>query len=110
VNNHGRVIELWLHGPEVDAKAMDAVSELKELRNISLWGAHLTDESLVKLKPLKWLETLGMAGVPISDRGLEHLAYLKRLRMLWITKTEKISEEQVDNLKRALPNLRVDWQ
>jgi len=91
----------------VPASALENVGKLTELRKLSLYAASLTDESLEKLKDLGDLEALGLGATAITDQGLVHLEKLLSLRSVWLPKTSKISEQRIEDLKRALPGLIV---
>jgi hypothetical protein len=108
INNDGRVIDLKLEGRRVPASALVEVGKLTELRKLSLYAAKLTDESLENLSGLGDLEALGLGATPISDQGLVHLEKLVSLHSVWLPKTtDKISEQRIEELKRALPGLVV---
>ncbi len=110
LDNNGRVIDLKLEGRHVRPQALNEVRTLTELRQLSLYGASLTDDCLARIKGLSRLEGLGLGDTPISDQALAHLERMPSLRCLWLSKKGKVTAERVEQLKKALPGLTVYLQ
>ena len=66
------------------------------------------DEDLICLKRLQDIGSLHLDGSPISDAGLKHLYPLKSLKTVSLSST-KVTQKGVDDLKRALPNVKILW-
>lgn len=108
LNDQGRVVELKLEGAQVDDRALDNLKSLSELKLLSLYGSSVTDEGLVKLSELARLESLGLGKTKVTRRGLAHIERLPALRWLWVTDSQAISGEQVDDFKKkAVPGIVV---
>jgi len=105
----GRVISLRLEGTFVIPAVLDEVAKLTELESLSLYGASLTDDNLVKLEGLKKLRCLGLAGTQISDNGLVHLEKLDSLLWLWLPQG-KVSERRAEELKQKCSGLTIYFQ
>jgi hypothetical protein len=52
------------------------------------------------------MESLDLRKTSVSDAGLRHLHELKRLREIYLDRTE-ISDRGADDLQQALPQLRI---
>jgi hypothetical protein len=64
------------------------------------------DNGLKGIKVLTSITGLGLEDTEITDRGLEHLAALRKLRIVSVNGS-KVTEEGVKKLKQALPDVRV---
>jgi hypothetical protein len=106
VNSSGRVVSLKLEGWRIPASVLDEAGKLTELKDLSLYAALLTDDSLAKLQNLKKLQSLGLGATPITERGLAHLEGLLALRWIWLSK-ELVPSAGVDRLSAAIPGLTV---
>jgi hypothetical protein len=110
LDNNGRVIDLKLEGKRVPPQTLDDVRLLTELRQLSLYGAPLTDDCLAKIKGMPQLQGLGLGNTPITDQALAHLERIPNLRWLWLSKKGKVTAERVEQLKKAVPGLTVYLQ
>jgi Leucine-rich repeat (LRR) protein len=80
---------------------------IKDLTNIEKLIMHNTLASdLEPLKGLVKLEDLNISGTKVSD--LRPLMGLKNLRYLYIEDCKNISNQQVEDLQKALSNLRIE--
>ncbi len=66
------------------------------------------DDDLTPLEGLEHLESVDLDGAPVTDAGLRHLYPLKKLKRMALSGT-KVTRKGVDDLKRALPAVRVSW-
>jgi hypothetical protein len=66
------------------------------------------DSDLVHLKGLRDLDFLNLDGSPITNEGLKHLYPIKTLTTVYLSNT-KVTQQGVDDLKRALPNADILW-
>jgi hypothetical protein len=77
---------------------------LKNLLVLDLWNTRVSDVTpLAGLKNLQWIR---LVGTEVSD--LTPLAGLKNLEFLDLTGS-LVSEEQVNSLRKALPNCHILW-
>jgi len=102
----GNVIEMDLTAKPVGNGDLAAIARHLHLQTLWLTKTGVTDAGLADLQPLRQLRVLGLARTGITDAGLKHLAAIKSLREIWIYPT-KVSENAVDDLKTALPGVRV---
>jgi hypothetical protein len=102
----GNVIEMDLTSKPVGNRDIAVIARHQHLQSLWLTKTGVTDAGLADLQPLRQLRVLGLARTGITDAGLKHLAAIKSLREIWIYPT-KVSEAAVDELKIALPGVRV---
>jgi uncharacterized membrane protein/mono/diheme cytochrome c family protein len=91
----------------VDNKAMAGISELKNLRRLSLAGASINDSAFVYIKRLTELEFLNVTGTGVTADGLAQLLSLKKLRSLYVYETS-IDSLQVASLRAKLPGVKLE--
>jgi hypothetical protein len=85
---------------------IDNIQPLAGLTNLKKLGLGYTGISHIEpLRRLKNLETLNLDYNPISD--LKPLKNLTKLQSLDIRHCDKITKEQVDDLQKSLPNLKI---
>jgi hypothetical protein len=68
-------------------------------------NSNVSDETLSFLRGQAKIRELDLSGSGVTDRGLTHLAELKTLEGLRLKKT-KVSDDGLQRLLRALPNLK----
>ena len=100
------LIEMDLTGKPVGNGDLAVIARHPHLQTLWLTKPGVTDAGLADLQPLRHLRVLGLARTGITDAGLKHLAAIKSLREIWIYPT-RVSEGAVNNLKTALPGVRV---
>lgn len=81
-------------------KPLESLANLQEL-----WLSSSRDNKLDHLKNLTKLKTLIIFKKQVSD--LEPLKGLKNLQRLFIVECDNISDEEVEDLQKALPNLEI---
>lgn len=91
------------HTPITD-KGLPSLKNLTNLTNLVLNNTSITDEGLKSLPNLSYLD---LRYTSITDEGLENLKAQKKLTILHLTKSDKITEKGIESLKAALPNLEV---
>ena len=84
---------------------LSPLAELKSLRTLDLRMTYVRD--LSPLAELKNLKTLDLGKTRVSD--LSPLTELKNLKTL-VLLGKQVSDEQVQELKQALPNLEIIWR
>jgi len=85
------------------------ISDLKPLSNLTnlqrLWLPETEVSDIESIRNLTNLQWLHLQGTPISD--LEPLKNLINLKQLWLKDCNKITDEQIEDLQKALPNLEI---
>ena len=102
----GNVIEINLTGQPVGNSDLAQIVLHTRLQRLWLSNTGVTDAGLIELQSMKRLRVLGLARTGITDAGLKHLAAIKSLREVYIFPT-KVTDGAVDELKSALPGVRV---
>ena len=94
---------------------MPHVAQMKGLKRLNLdnvgypaEGVALTDEGSQHLGQLKNVTWIHLGKTQIGDSGLAELAKLSHLDDLIITYCENVTDEGVEKLQQALPNLKID--
>jgi hypothetical protein len=75
----------------------------------SLDHAPITDAGLVHLERLTGLQNLSLSGTQVTDNGLVCLTGLTGLRRLFLFDATPVTREGVQQLQKALPNLKIDY-
>jgi Leucine-rich repeat (LRR) protein len=89
----------------IDDKGLINLEGLTNLKRLNLDKCDITDEGLKHLEPLKKLEYLHIGSTQVTDAGLPHLYGLKNLKHLVVTYLEKVTNEGIEKLTAALPQL-----
>lgn len=83
------------------------LSPLAELQNLKILAIHNAEvRNLSPLAGLKNLEELSLTETPVND--LSPLIELKKLKLVYLVTPGLISEDQVHELREALPNCRIE--
>ncbi len=64
---------------------------------------------MIHFKDCKNLKELKLGMTQVTDAGLVHFKDCKNLKFLDLRKT-KITAKGVEELKKALPNCRIEWK
>jgi hypothetical protein len=83
------------------------LKRLTKLTELDLSHTNVADAGMAQLSGLNNLSKLGLGDTRVTDAGLAHLKTLTRLSALDVSDTE-VTEAGAKDLKRALPNLRVE--
>jgi hypothetical protein len=102
----GRVTHLRLPWRHLPLPVVAEIAKLTQLQFLEVSWTTLNDEGLAQLKDLQKLQTMSLVGTAITDRGLDQLAKLPSLQRIWVSKN-RLSEEAIENLKQARPDLAV---
>ena len=105
-DTEGNVIEIDLTGKPVGNSDLALIARHTRLQKLWLSSTGVTDAGLIDLQSMKRLRVLGLARTGITDAGLKHLAAIKSLREVYFFPT-KVTDGAVDELKAALPGVRV---
>lgn len=84
------------------------IKGLKNLKELYLFKTQVTDAGLVNLKGLRKLNRLHVYGERITDAGLTSLEGLTSLNRLTLFGRTQVTDNGVQKLQQALPNLKVD--
>lgn len=94
---------------QVGDAALAAIGKLVNLRSLSFGpGDKITDAGMKSMSALVKLESLHLNCLKITDIGLKPLAGIKTLRALRITGCDEITWNGIEELKAALPALKVN--
>lgn len=99
--------DLFLGDTEIGDGAAESLAKIENLDSLSLKGTKATDagmEALANLPRLTWLK---LTETEVGDAGLQHLAKVKTLENLYLSEEPKATEEGINKLKEALPELSV---
>jgi hypothetical protein len=97
---------LYLNETKVSDAGLRTLRSLANLRNLSLFETRITDDGLAEVAAMKKLEKLTLGGRAISDRGVEQLRGMPKLFSLELFHT-RVSAAEADDLRAAMPHLRV---
>jgi hypothetical protein len=100
-----RLQRLELRSTKINGEGLEHLKELG-LRKLGLSRTKFTDTGLVYLEDLTTLEELDVSDTAFSDSGLAHVRKLRNLRLLRLEKT-KVTDDGVNSLKEALPELEI---
>jgi len=99
-----QLIWLKLSGKPFDDTGILPLSELINLRRLSLDHTGINDNDLVNLFNLKDLQYLNLAGTNVSAEGLKGLSTLPKLQSLYISNT-LVTQEELPGLKASFPSV-----
>ena len=102
-----RIVIVKLEGTAITDAEIAHLSELTNLRKLSLRKSVATDAGLACLNKLTNLDFLNLEGTVVTDAGLDHLRRLKDLRILVLTGTA-VTDAGMANLGE-LTKLRQLW-
>jgi internalin A len=101
--------ELWLGGPKITDGGLAQLGEMTGLTTLGLYHARITDAGLVHLERLTGLEKLDLTGTQVTDKGLACLWGLSGLRRLFLLDAPPVTRAGVQQLREALPSLKIDY-
>jgi uncharacterized membrane protein len=104
-----RLTNLWLGGSKITDDGLIHLRGMSGLTVLGLYHAQVTDAGLVNLEGLTALQTLDLTGTRVTDRGLECLKGLTGLRRLLLLDAPPVTRDGVQQLGKALPNLKIDY-
>jgi hypothetical protein len=103
----GRVIELNVEGKEISDEDLRSISELTELKRLSLYGSTFDQAGLKGLASAGRLEALGIGKTAITDQTLIWMAEIPSLRWLWIFECDKLTPDGVAKFRQLRPDVEV---
>ena len=77
------------------------------LRHLILDRTSVSDVGLANLRGLPMLEWLNINKTNVSAEGLKHLKELPSLRRVMISDDGKITDQQIESLKKFMPKILV---
>lgn len=80
---------------------------LSNLVELNLQVSNLNEQSLACLQDFPNLRVLSLAGPNLTDKGLQHLYKLRGLKRINLFATVSITENGIEELKKALPDCEV---
>ena len=87
---------------------MKDLANLKKLKTLNLHDTGVSDAGLVHFKDFKSLEHINVRETQVTDAGLHHFKDCKNLKQLWLNNT-KVTNAGIDELKKALPQCKIEW-
>jgi hypothetical protein len=102
--------DLHLLGTQFGDAGLKALAAHPRLTNLVAANCAITDAGLVHLNDFPALGGVSVAsnGERITDAGLKHVAAVRRLRWVNLTKTA-VTEAGVKELAAARPDLSIEW-
>jgi hypothetical protein len=85
---------------------LQALTDLKALEKLNLYGTGITDKGVDLLLPLDALTELELSYTLLSDDGFQKLKDLKSLQKLTLYGT-KISDDSVKSFQLRRPNVKI---
>jgi hypothetical protein len=86
------------------------LSRLEYLTHLVLAGTRVTDVGVKEVAGLPQLTHLVLSNTGITDASLKELAQCPRLTFLSVREVENITKAGVAELRRARPNLKIQYQ
>lgn len=77
----------WGMPPRITGAGFVYLKDLPNLRQLSVGGAPITDESLANLAGMQWLDSIDLSYTPVGDAGLIHLRSLSHVHDLRLDHT-----------------------
>lgn len=100
---------LFLNDRVLDARSVENIGKMTWLQSLVLARTNITDDDLIGFSKMRKLHTLVLTDTKVSDVGLASLRSLSQLRLIGVCGTS-VSEEGLLQLKKALPNLQVEYE
>ncbi len=100
---------VWLDltGKPLLAEHLMAVSQLKNLRKLSLKDCTIADSLLTNLAELTTLEYVNLVNNPVSLTGIKSLEFNKQLQHLFLFQT-KVQKEALGELSKLFPEADIN--
>ena len=102
-----KVTYLDLSNTKITEEGLKELAKLQNLTKIALRRTKITDEGLKEVAKLQNLIELDLQMTKITDAGLKEVAKLQKLKFIILSGTE-ITKSSAAELKKALPNCRID--
>lgn len=102
-----QVLDISVNG--ITDAGLREVARIEKLHILRLVRTMITDEGLKELTKLPHIDTLDLQDTKVSDAGMKELArcpHLRCLKLLWRT---DVTQAGVNELRKALPEIHVEW-
>lgn len=104
-----KVRNLTLSGGTLDEDSLKNLAQLTSLESLSLIGTKLTDAQLAALAPLVNLRELNVSFNPVTAEGLRRIATLPQLTDIRALNT-KVTPDGLTSLRKDFPKLTIETQ
>ena len=98
---------LSLGGTNVGNDSMKIVRGMTGLKHLELWQTKVNDDGLADITALAELEHLDIYSTQTTNLGIGHLQRLGKLSYLNLYDVTRITDDAVDGLRLALPDLHI---
>ena len=98
---------LTLVHTRVGNQSMTILRDMTGLKHLALSYTQVKDQGLADVATLKALQHLDLYTTAVTDAGIGHLQQLDKLDMLNLYDVTSVTEEAVNTLQRANPDLHV---
>jgi serine/threonine protein kinase/Leucine-rich repeat (LRR) protein len=92
----------------VGDKGLAHLKDCKNLTSINLHNTSVSDVGLAHFQGCKDLEELRLNNTQVTDDGLTPFLDCKKLTLLKVKQT-KVTAAKIDELRKALPQCRIEW-
>ena len=93
---------------QISTEGLKHLRNCPKLTHVDTWWNTFTDDNIQEVKNWPHLESLSLKETKeLTNKGLLALHDLKQLRELQITKTNKLSDKALNELRAALPDCEV---
>ncbi len=106
LNGNDVLEEVYFNNSDLNDKGMNLIKTFKKLRKLSITFCMVSDKSMDCLLELPLLEEL-FVGPSITDKSIESLKKLNSIKTIDFGNNSSVSENAINELKRALPNAHV---
>lgn len=102
-----QLIDLKLSNAPITNAAMPVLASLGALRKLYLDHTSITDEGLVHLQKLLQLQYLNLVGTQVTIKGLKPLQPLKSLKTIYLYQT-RVRSNEWSAVQKLFPGVQVD--
>ena len=107
IGTSAQLIWLNLDYQHLDNDSWQKLSQLSNLRKLSLRNTNLDDVVLQKVTALDKLVHLNLVGTNITAAGLQNLENLQNLQYLYLFQTN-LTGVEIDSIQQTFPKIRID--
>ena len=103
-----KIVELDLSGTQLTDSSFDTLGRFANLRSLNLSKTAIEGDGLETLANLESLEALNLYGSKIAQDSASEIESLTQLKRLYLFQTDLFTEENIERLRSALPDCRID--
>ena len=107
LRNMKKLTRLSLGGTKVGDDSMKIVRGMTGLKHLELWQTKVADDGLADVAALADLEHLDIFSTQTTNLGIGHLQRLERLKLVNLYDVTRVTDDAVDALRQAVPDLHV---